>query len=155
MTRSISTKSVFTVLVLLCPHAAYSQMDKSQLKSLVQGYRDTYINSLDNVRCKVEGVDSHGIQYSGNIAILNGVQPFLPFPRRGAVLMRRSPAWQSSSPEGDREGLKVSNSQYSFNLTRLPGGSQYAANDVLVQLDNLSKMGYKQRNCEFRYHLHR
>ncbi|XZE19237.1 hypothetical protein SH449x_004552 [Pirellulaceae bacterium SH449] len=125
--------------IVFCVASGYGQeSDLDLLAKRVDGFTANYLDSLQNVRCRVEGIDPRGVEFQGTIALMGRVASFQAFPSNGAFSFTRSPTWRSSGSDSS-QGVKVGNSQYSFQVDIREENEGYVLRDLVVQLDNVRR----------------
>lgn len=126
-------------MIIFCVVSGYGQeSDLDRLAKRVEGFTANYLDSLQNVRCRVEGIDPRGVEFQGTLALMGRVASFQAFPSDGAFLFTRSPTWRSSG-SGSSLGVKGGNSQYSFQVDMQEKNEGYVLRDLVVQLDNVKR----------------
>ncbi|MCU0713441.1 MAG: hypothetical protein MUC43_15385 [Pirellula sp.] len=126
-------------MTVFCVVSGFGQeSDLDRLAKRVEGFTTNYLDSLQNVRCRVEGIDARGVKFQGTLALMGRVASFQAFPNNGAFSFTRSPTWRSSG-SGSSQGVKVGNSQYSFQVDMQEKNEGYVLRDLVVQLDNVTR----------------
>ncbi len=128
---------IFASLALALTSGLVRAQENESLTERVRRYSERYRESMQNMRCDVEGdvADSH---FHGEIALLNGTAPF-HMPPSGGFFSRKVTATGSGDEKSETTVIKLGNPQYSFRLVRQELDSPFQIDDLSIQYDNIQR----------------
>lgn len=107
------------------------------LREKVRSYSELYLQSIQNMRCAVEGSVAERL-FHGEIALLNGVTPF-QLPSNGGFSSSMVTTSGAGDEQVEKTSMKLGNPQYSFRLVREELGSSFCLGDLSIQFDNVHR----------------
>lgn len=129
--------SIFASLALAITSGLARSQEIESLTDRVRIYSERYLESMQNMRCAVEG-NAAECDFHGEIALLNGTTPY-HFPPSGGFFSSRVMTSGTGDEKSETNVIKLGNPQYSFRLVRQELGSPFQLDDLSIQYDNIDR----------------